>query len=75
MSKHFLFIFFSNPTGLLLSAIDMLRHLRLDEHANRIYNALRDTYADEKHKSMLTVDLGGSAKTQDFISSIIKHMK
>jgi isocitrate dehydrogenase (NAD+) len=65
----------ANPTGLLLSAIDMLRHLKLEDDADRIYNALRDTYSNPAHKSMLTIDLGGSAKTHNFISAIMKHLK
>jgi isocitrate dehydrogenase (NAD+) len=65
----------ANPTGILLSSIDMLRHLQLNDHADRIYNALKDTYSDPAHKSMLTMDIGGTANTQDFISAIIKHLK
>jgi isocitrate dehydrogenase (NAD+) len=65
----------ANPTGLLLSAVDMLRHLKLDKDADRIFNAVKDTYANPAYKTLLTKDLGGSATTEKFVSAIMNHLK
>lgn len=36
----------ANPTALLLSAVMMLRHLKLDSYADRIEKAVLDTISD-----------------------------
>ena len=38
----------ANPTALLLSAVMMLRHLKLDSHADRIHAAVLRVIADGK---------------------------
>jgi isocitrate dehydrogenase (NAD+) len=61
----------ANPTALLLSSIMMLRHMGLNDHANRIEKAIFDTLAEGK---ALTGDLGGKAKTREYASAIISKL-
>ena len=61
----------ANPTALLLSAVMMLDHLKLTEHARRIEHALMKVYAEGKVR---TGDLGGTAKTADFTKAVIAAM-
>jgi isocitrate dehydrogenase (NAD+) len=61
----------ANPTALLLSSIMMLRHMRLNEHADRIEKAIFDTLAEGK---ALTGDLGGKAKTHEYANAIISKL-
>ncbi|PHH90629.1 hypothetical protein CDD83_3076 [Cordyceps sp. RAO-2017] len=61
----------ANPTALLLSSIMMLRHMSLNEQANRIEKAIFDTLAEGK---TLTGDLGGKAKTHEYAAAIIKKL-
>ncbi|KAL1919591.1 uncharacterized protein VTP21DRAFT_1522 [Calcarisporiella thermophila] len=61
----------ANPTALLLSAIMMLRHMRLNHHAERIENAVLKTIAE---KRVLTGDLGGKASNTDFTNEIIRNL-
>lgn len=62
----------ANPTALLLSGVMMLRHLNLNEHADRIQSAVLGTIAEGKY---LTGDLGGKAKTSEFTKAIIDSME
>lgn len=57
----------ANPTALLLSAVMMLRHMGLTNHANRIENACFETIKEAKY---LTGDLGGKAKCSEFTNEI-----
>ena len=50
----------------------MLRHLGLDEHANRISGALHKVIAQGASR---TPDLGGSASTTEFTKAIIKSFQ
>ncbi|KAG9249321.1 hypothetical protein BJ878DRAFT_579583 [Calycina marina] len=61
----------ANPTALLLSSIMMLRHMGLNDHAQRIETAIFDTLAEGK---TLTGDLGGKAKTHEYAGAIIKRL-
>jgi isocitrate dehydrogenase (NAD+) len=61
----------ANPTALLLSSIMMLRHMGLNDHANRIERAIFDTLAEGK---ALTGDLGGKAKTREYAAAIIEKL-
>ncbi|KAL7965850.1 hypothetical protein HDV63DRAFT_413626 [Trichoderma sp. SZMC 28014] len=61
----------ANPTALLLSSIMMLRHMRLNDHANKIEKAIFDTLAEGKS---LTGDLGGKAKTHEYAGAIIEKL-
>ncbi|KAJ3035066.1 isocitrate dehydrogenase (NAD(+)) idh1 [Rhizophlyctis rosea] len=58
----------ANPTALLLSAIHMLRHLGLDEHANRISGALMKVIKESK---VLTPDVRGVHSTTDFTLAVM----
>ncbi len=60
----------ANPTALLLSAIMMLRHLRLAQHAERVERALLSTLA----AGIKTPDLGGSAGTKAFAKAIAERL-
>ncbi len=61
----------ANPTALLLSAVLMLDHLGLSEHARRVEGALLRVYAEGKVK---TKDLGGNATTAEFTQAIISAL-
>ena len=62
----------ANPTALLLSGVMMLKHLNLNEVANRIEDATMATIAEGK---FTTQDLGGNSGTTDFTKAIIGHLK
>ena len=62
----------ANPTALLLSGVMMLRHLNLNECANRIEDATLGTIAEGKY---LTMDLGGKSGTTEFTQAIIGNLK
>ena len=61
----------ANPTALLLSSMMMLRHMGLNEYADRIAKAAFDTLAEGKH---LTGDLGGKATTTEYAQAIIAKL-
>ncbi|KAK7757889.1 NAD-dependent isocitrate dehydrogenase [Diatrype stigma] len=61
----------ANPTALLLSSLMMLRHMNLNEYANKIEKATFDTLAEGKS---LTGDLGGKAKTHEYAGAIISKL-
>ncbi|TFY81875.1 hypothetical protein EWM64_g2138 [Hericium alpestre] len=58
----------ANPTALLLSSLMMLRHMNLNEHADKIQKAALTTIAEGK---AITGDLGGKASTQEYTAAII----
>lgn len=60
----------ANPTALLLSAIEMLKYIGENSHAEKIENALLKTLSG----NILTLDLGGSAKCSEFTEEIIKNL-
>ena len=60
----------ANPTALLLSAILMLRHLGLEEHADRIEQSLHATLA----AGIRTPDIGGSAGTRAFADAVASRL-
>jgi isocitrate dehydrogenase (NAD+) len=62
----------ANPTALLLSGAMLLRHLGLDDHANRISNAVYDVIAEGKTR---TRDMGGEASTHEFTRAILNSME
>ncbi|RKP03733.1 hypothetical protein CXG81DRAFT_9211 [Caulochytrium protostelioides] len=61
----------ANPTALLLSAVMMLRHLKLEAHAERIQNAVLSTIAEGK---TLTGDLGGRSSNTAFTDAVISKL-
>ncbi|XP_055349135.1 probable isocitrate dehydrogenase [NAD] subunit alpha, mitochondrial [Paramacrobiotus metropolitanus] len=62
----------ANPTALLLSAVMMLRHMKLNNYADRIEQAC---YATIREGKMLTGDLGGKAKCSDFTQDICEKVQ
>jgi isocitrate dehydrogenase (NAD+) len=62
----------ANPTALLLSAVMMLRHMDLGQHALKIEQACLATIRDGK---VLTGDLGGKSKCSEFTNAIIKRIE
>ncbi|KAL2136198.1 hypothetical protein VTI74DRAFT_5076 [Chaetomium olivicolor] len=62
----------ANPTAMLLSGTMLLRHLGLDDHANRISNAVYDVIAQGKVR---TRDMGGEATNQEFTRAILESME
>jgi len=62
----------ANPTALLLSSIMMLRHMGLNEYADRVESAIFKTLAQGK---ALTGDLGGKAKTHEYAQAIIDNLR
>ncbi|MCD7780699.1 MAG: isocitrate dehydrogenase (NAD(+)) [Candidatus Gastranaerophilales bacterium] len=62
----------ANPTALLLSAIEMLKHINQQDIALKIEKALYKTIKDG---NILTPDLGGISSTKEFTTEIIKNLK
>ena len=60
----------ANPTALLLSAIEMLKYIGENTYAQKIENDLLKTLRG----TILTGDLGGSAKCSEFTEEIIKNL-
>lgn len=58
----------ANPTALLLSSIMMLKHMRLNEQAANIEQAVFKTLAEGK---ALTGDLGGRATNTEYTKAVI----
>ncbi|RVW80223.1 Isocitrate dehydrogenase [NAD] catalytic subunit 5, mitochondrial [Vitis vinifera] len=61
----------ANPTALMLSAVTMLRHLKLHDKADQIQNAILNTISEGRYR---TADLGGSSTTTDFTKAICDHL-
>ncbi|TEB35697.1 hypothetical protein FA13DRAFT_1728546 [Coprinellus micaceus] len=61
----------ANPTALLLSSMMMLRHMRLNEYADKIESAALSTIAEGK---TITGDLGGKASTKEYTDAIIQKI-
>ncbi|KAJ8098458.1 hypothetical protein POJ06DRAFT_151835 [Lipomyces tetrasporus] len=62
----------ANPTALLLSSVMMLRHMKLNEYADKIENAVLKTIASGPEN--ITRDLKGTAGTKHFTEQIIKRL-
>jgi isocitrate dehydrogenase (NAD+) len=61
----------ANPTALLLAGIQMLRHLGLEEEADRTMEALAATI---REGDSLTPDLGGSGSTDSFTEAVVRRL-
>ncbi|NXD88424.1 IDH3B dehydrogenase, partial [Halcyon senegalensis] len=61
----------ANPTAMLLTASNMLRHLNLEFHSNLIAEAVKKVIKGGKVR---TRDLGGYSTTSDFVKSVIDHL-
>ncbi|XP_040575682.1 isocitrate dehydrogenase [NAD] subunit beta, mitochondrial isoform X2 [Lepeophtheirus salmonis] len=62
----------ANPTAMLLTASNMLRHLNMNKHGDQIENAVNKVLRAGKVK---TQDIGGYASTSDFTEEVIKNLK
>jgi len=62
----------ANPTALILSAAMMLRHIGLDDHANRISQSVYKVIADG---NVRTRDMGGNSTTKEFTRAILGQME
>ncbi|KAH8760782.1 isocitrate dehydrogenase subunit 1 mitochondrial precursor [Hyaloscypha finlandica] len=62
----------ANPTAMILSGSMLLRHLGLDEHANRISKAVYDVISDGKVR---TRDMGGESSTHQFTRAVLDKME
>lgn len=62
----------ANPTALILSGSMLLRHLGLDDHANRISKAVYAVIAEGKCR---TRDMGGEATNNQFTKAILDKME
>ncbi|KAJ3553286.1 hypothetical protein NM688_g3700 [Phlebia brevispora] len=58
----------ANPTALLLSSLMMLRHMNLNEYADKIEKAALGTIAEGK---TITGDLGGKSSTKEYTAAIV----
>lgn len=61
----------ANPTAMLLSGADMLDHINLKVHARTVRSAVERTISTGK---CLTMDMGGSASTSDFVQAVIENI-
>ncbi len=61
----------ANPTALLLSAIEMLKHINQNNTAEKIKKAL---YKTIKEGNFLTADLGGNSSTKEYTNAIINNL-
>ena len=62
----------ANPTALLLSAIMMLRYMKLNTYADKMETACFETL---KERKFLTADLGGTARCSEYTNAIIERIK
>lgn len=62
----------ANPTAMILSGSMLLRHLGLDDHANRISRAIYAVIAQGKVR---TRDMGGQSTTHEFTKAILDKME
>lgn len=62
----------ANPTAMILSSVMMLRHLGLDEFADKIASA---TYAVLKEGKVRTPDIGGNSKTTEFTRAVLDKLE
>lgn len=61
----------ANPTAMILAGVDMLEHMNLGFYSKMISDALQKTISEGQ---FLTMDMGGSTSTTDFVQAVIRHM-
>ena len=61
----------ANPMALLLSAVEMLKHIGMSDKAEIIQKALYKTL----EAGIKTADIGGSAKCSEFTKAIIENIR
>ena len=62
----------ANPSAMILSGSMLLRHLGLDDHANRISKAVYDVIGEG---NVMTRDMGGRATTHEFTRAVLDKME
>lgn len=62
----------ANPTGMLLSGVDMLRHLQLYRHAELVESAIMRVL---ENREVVTPDLGGTGTTKQFTKAVIDNIE
>ena len=62
----------ANPTALFLASAMMLEYINEKNMADNLRNAIRKTLKNKKDR---TTDLGGSATTKEYTSSVIANLK
>ncbi|KAJ5992898.1 hypothetical protein N7451_008622 [Penicillium sp. IBT 35674x] len=62
----------ANPSAMILSGSMLLRHLGLDDHANRISKAVYDVIGEGQTR---TRDMGGQATTHEFTRAVLDKME
>lgn len=62
-----------NPTALLYASVLMLRHLKWQQYADRLEDAIQAVYT-EGDKSVLTPDVGGTGTTLSFAEAVISKL-
>ena len=62
----------ANPTAIIQSSIMMLRYIGENKYADLIESAIKEVFIEGK---VLTEDLGGSAKTDEFTDEICRIIK
>ncbi|KAI2651467.1 P2X purinoceptor 4 [Labeo rohita] len=62
----------ANPTAMLLSASNMLRHLNLEYHSNMVSEAVKKVI---KQGKVRTRDLGGYSTTGDFVRAVVANLR
>lgn len=62
----------ANPTGLMQSAVLLLRHLDESSAAAALQTAIYKVYAEGRY---LTPDVGGSASTGEFTDAVIHNLE
>lgn len=63
----------ANPTALLYASVLMLRHLKWQQYADRLEDAIQAVYT-EGDKSVLTPDVGGTGTTLSFAEAVISKL-
>jgi len=62
----------ANPTAYMTATSKMLRHLGMTDEAAKLRNAVEAVINEDK---VMTIDIGGSAKTSDFMSALEKRLR
>ncbi|XP_072112941.1 isocitrate dehydrogenase [NAD] subunit beta, mitochondrial isoform X2 [Mobula birostris] len=61
----------ANPTAMLLSAANMLKHLNLDFHSNLVAKAVKKVI---KQGKVRTADMGGYSTSAEFTAAVITNL-
>ncbi|XP_054878879.1 isocitrate dehydrogenase [NAD] subunit beta, mitochondrial isoform X1 [Poeciliopsis prolifica] len=62
----------ANPTAMLLSAANMLKHLNLEYHSQMVSDSVKKVI---KQGKVRTRDLGGYSTTGDFVQAVVENLR